>query len=46
MSQRIILELLRELGGKGTTRQIEELAKKKYPDASLDQYVNDRLNKL
>ncbi|MGA2199443.1 MAG: hypothetical protein ABSG45_05845 [Nitrososphaerales archaeon] len=33
MSQRTVYELLKELGGRATSRQISELALKKYPAA-------------
>lgn len=46
MSQRLVLELLKELGGKATSRQIKVLAKKRYPDSALDVLVGDRLSKL
>lgn len=46
MSQEIVYELLEELGGKATTKQIRELAKKKYPKCSLHAYVHVRLNSL
>lgn len=46
MSQKIVFELLKELGGVATRKQISELAKKKYPDLTLHQYVSDRLLKL
>jgi len=46
MSQRTVYELLKELGGRATSRQISELALKKYPDYSLHSYVSERLRKL
>lgn len=45
MSQKIVLELLRELG-RATTGEVGRLARERYPDSSLCQYVSDRLNKL
>ena len=36
MTQRLVLEILRELGGKATTRDISNLAKLKYPDSGFD----------
>lgn len=46
MSQKLVYQLLEELGGKATTRQIKALAKSKYPDISLHTYVYDRLIRL
>jgi hypothetical protein len=46
MSQRTVCELLKELGGRATSRQISDLALRKYPDHSLHSYVSDRLRKL
>ena len=43
MSQRLVRELLIELGGTATQQQIAALAKKKYPDLSLHTYVHRRL---
>ena len=36
MTQRLVLEILRELGGKATTRDISNLAKLKYPNSGFD----------
>ncbi len=46
MSQSIVLELLNELGGVASLKEIRALAKKKYPDATLHSYISDRLRKL
>ena len=46
MSQKIILQLLRELGGRATRKQIADLARKKYPDATLYSYVGLPLRRL
>lgn len=46
MSQKKIYDLLQELGGTAFPRQIAELAKRKYPDATLHTYVSNRLQKL
>ncbi len=46
MSQKTVYELLKELGGKATVKQISELALKKYPEYSLHSYVGNRLHKL
>jgi Fe2+ or Zn2+ uptake regulation protein len=46
MSQQLVLQLLQELGGVATSSQIVKLAREKYPDLSLWQYVNNRLRKL
>jgi hypothetical protein len=43
MSQQIVLQLLQELGGIATSSEIIRLAREKYPDLSLWQYVGDRL---
>lgn len=44
MSQQIVLEL--ELGGIATSSEIIRLAREKYPDLSLSQYVGNMLRKL
>jgi hypothetical protein len=41
-----VLQLLRGLGGVATSSRIIRLARKKYPNLSLSQYVGDRLRKL
>lgn len=46
MGQRLIYELLQELGGKATQREIRELAKKKYPNHSLHASVGRLLHRL
>lgn len=46
MSQRDVYEILKELGGKATTKEIREFAKKKYPNCSLHTYVSTRLSAL
>lgn len=46
MSQHDVYLILKELGGKATTKQVSELAKEKYPNLSLHMYVNNRLRKL
>jgi Fe2+ or Zn2+ uptake regulation protein len=46
MSQEAVYKLLKELGGRATTKQIRELALKKYPTATLYTYVIDRLRRL
>jgi hypothetical protein len=46
MSQEIVYALLQDLGGKATTKQISELAKKRYPGYSLHAYVHVRLRSL
>lgn len=46
MSQKVVYQLLKELGGTATRKQISELAFKKYPNLTLHQYVSDRLLKL
>ncbi|MCP8306681.1 MAG: hypothetical protein H3Z49_06240 [archaeon] len=46
MSQKLVYELLKELGGKAFPKQIKELAKKKYPKHSLYLYIYDRLHRL
>jgi hypothetical protein len=40
------LEPLQELGGTATSSDIVRLAREKYPDLSLWQYVGNRLRKL
>lgn len=46
MSQEQVYELLEELGGKATTTQVSELAKKKYPKYTVYTYVSVRLKSL
>ena len=46
MSQSDVLELLYELGGSATTKEIRDLAKRKYPERTLYIYVGNRLKKL
>lgn len=46
MSQEEVYKILKELGGNATTRQIRIRAKEKFPQASLYQYVTNRLQKL
>ena len=46
MSQKIIYDLLKELGGNAFTSDISKLAKQKYPDATLHTYVYHRLRDL
>lgn len=46
MSQEDVLNILRELKGEATIKEIKELAKKKYRDRTLYLYVGDRLKKL
>lgn len=46
MSQEDVLNILKKLGGKATTKEIREFAKKKYRERTLYLYVRNRLNKL
>jgi len=46
MSQEEVFRILQELGGEATTSQIRKVAKEKFPDLSLSQYINNRLVKL
>ena len=46
MSQRIVLELLKELGDKAKTKAIANLAKIKYPDSCLHEFVGHKLERL
>jgi hypothetical protein len=46
MSQKLVFDLLKELGGRARCKDISELAKKKYPDLSLYLYVSVRLHAL
>jgi Fe2+ or Zn2+ uptake regulation protein len=46
MSQKEVYEILKELGGEATTRQIAIRAKEKFPGLSLYLYVSNRLHKL
>lgn len=46
MSQKLVYTLLKELGGTAKTKQIEDLAKLRYPDSTLYTYVIRRLQRL
>ena len=46
LSQREVLEVLQDLGGRATPREIAEAHKRKFPDSSLDLYVWTRLYRL
>jgi len=46
MSQKIVYECLKELGGKATSREIKEYIMSKYPTISLPSYVHMQLKQL
>jgi len=46
MSLQKVYSLLRELGGRAFPKDIKRLAFERYPDASLHQYIYDRLHRL
>lgn len=46
MSQKKIYEIIEELGGTAFPKDIKKLARKKYPDASLHNYVYFPLKNL
>jgi hypothetical protein len=46
VSQEIVKNLLLELGGSAFTREIRDIARKKFPTASLYKYVDIRLKSL
>jgi hypothetical protein len=46
MTQRLVLELLKELGVKGTTKDILNFAKLKYPDSGFDEGVARKFMRL
>jgi hypothetical protein len=46
LSQRIVLELLKELGGRAKTRDISNLAKIEYPESCLHEFVGHELERL
>ena len=46
MSQRVVLELLKELGGKAKTREVSNLAKIRYPESRLHEFVGHKLERL
>lgn len=46
MSQEDVLNILKELKGEATIKEIRELAKKKYSGRTLYLYVGNRLKKL
>ena len=43
LSQKLVFEILRKLGGTATPKQIADLAKKMYPERTLYKYVSNRL---
>lgn len=46
LSQRVVLELLKELGGKAKTKEISNLAKIKYAESCLYEFVGHKLERL
>lgn len=46
MSQKIVFEILQELGGEASTTQIKEIAKEKYSRRSIGDYISNRLASL
>jgi len=46
MSQIEILIIMKELGGICSSKQIKEIAKKKFPELSLWQYIGTRLARM
>jgi len=46
LSQKEVYEILKELGGEATTKQIAQRAKEKFPGLSMHSYVSNRLHKL
>lgn len=46
MSQREVFKVLKELGGRATTKEIKETIRSKFPDTTLYLYVTNRLKKL
>jgi Fe2+ or Zn2+ uptake regulation protein len=46
LSQKEVYEILKELGGRATTREIKLRAQTKFPGLTLHAYVTNRLNKL
>lgn len=46
MSQEDVFNIIKELSGEATTKEIRELAKKKYRERTLYLYVLNRLKKL
>jgi len=46
MSQEDTFKILKELKGEATTKEVKELAKKKYRERTLYLYIGDRLKKL
>jgi hypothetical protein len=46
MSQIETMIILRELGGRATSKVIRDRCKEKFPNYSLWQYVTERLNRL
>ncbi len=46
MAQKEVYEILKELGGQATQKQIRDRAVEKYPTYSLHLYIGNRLRKL
>jgi hypothetical protein len=46
LSQKEIYEILKELGGEATLKEIKKRAKEKFPDLSLHLYASNRLLQL
>ena len=46
MSQEDVKNILKELKGEATAKEIRDYAKKKYPERTLYLYVSNRLKKL
>jgi len=46
LSQKEVYDILKELGGEATTKQIKMKAREKFPGLSLYTYVTNRLHKL
>jgi len=46
MSQKLVFQLLKELGGTAFNYEVADLARKKYPDRYLWHYVSQQLHAL
>jgi hypothetical protein len=46
MSQEVVYNVLKELGGKATSAQIRAVIAKRYPTSTFDRYVSNRLRQL
>jgi hypothetical protein len=46
MSQNKVYEALKDIGGEGTTSEVRERLKEKYPDSKIPAYATNRMRQL